>query len=260
MGVFGGARGNRGATHQMRKVRTETSIRGRSADPMTVHAGIPFKYPPSCDCAGIFGCGFLLSVYPSGKIVWVIDRNAEQHLRVLRSAVLRTLTQKDAWALRVYPHSVGMVGNEVGLACQLRYPETMVGVGREQLQKRRCRMTWIAHRNMQLVCCDDPKLWIAKFPPVLMSNRDHIQSAGRFGRILHRVDYPRGGQEQNNYDEDRNDRPGQLNLHAAIYLSRFTASVHSTTTKLDDGVEQQYKDHKKDDSGNDQYKDRQVRD
>ena len=38
--------------------------------------------------------------------------------------------------------------------------------------------------------------------PELMCNRDHIQSAGRSGSILNRVDDARGAKKQNDYDQD----------------------------------------------------------
>jgi hypothetical protein len=38
--------------------------------------------------------------------------------------------------------------------------------------------------------------------PELMCNRNHIQSAGRSGIILNRVDDARGHKKQNNYDQD----------------------------------------------------------
>src|SRR5579862_2635876 len=115
---------------------------------MAIHASIPFKHSPARGCTSVFESGFLLGAHPAGKILRSIDRNAEQHLGVLRSAVLRTLAQKNAGALRVYPHSVGMVWNEVGLSCKLRHPKAVVGIGREQSHKCGGGMTVIAHGNM----------------------------------------------------------------------------------------------------------------
>src|SRR6266436_1778040 len=131
-----------------------------------------------------------------------------------------------------------MVRNEVGLASKLRHPKAVVGIGRKQLQKRWRRMTGIAHRDMQLVGCDDPQPRISKLPPVLMSNHGDLYSARRFWSILNRVDYSRGGQEQDNDNQNWNDRPSQLNLRASVHLSRLAAGIHWSPTELNDGIDQ----------------------
>ena len=141
---------------------------------MAVHASITFKHLPASDDTSVFDCWFLLGVHPGTEIVRPVHRNAEEHFGVLRSAILCALTHENSGALRVHPHPVGMVWNEVRLACKLRHPEAVVGVDREQLQERWRRMIRIAHRNVQFVGGDDPQFGIAKFPPELMSNRDHI--------------------------------------------------------------------------------------
>src|ERR1700683_5117914 len=114
----------------------KASVRCSSAYCMAVHASVPFKHSPARDCTGIFDRGLLLGMHPVCKLLGSIYRNAEQHLGVLCSAVLCALTKKNACALRVHPHFVGMVRNEVRLACELRHPKAVVGIGREQLQKR----------------------------------------------------------------------------------------------------------------------------
>src|ERR1700678_3278538 len=127
--VFSGARRNRGAAHQMGQIRAKASIRRRSVHSMTVHAGVPFKHLPASDCASVFDCGLLLSLHPAGKILRSVYRNAEQHLSVLGSAIWRTLAKKDSGALRLHPHSVGVVWNKIRLAGKLRHPKTVVGIG-----------------------------------------------------------------------------------------------------------------------------------
>src|SRR6266478_3820109 len=117
----------------MREVGAKASIRGGSGDSMAVHAGIAFKHSPTCDCACVFGSGSLLSANPGGKILLPIHRHAQQHLCVLCSTVLGTLAKKNTCALRIHPHSVGVVRNEVGLACKLRHPKAVVSIGRKQL-------------------------------------------------------------------------------------------------------------------------------
>ena len=121
-------------------------------------------------------------------------------------------------------------------------------------------MTGIADWNMQFIRRDNIQLRVAKLPPVLMPDRDHIQSAGWLWSVLYRVDDSRGSQKQNDHYQSGNDGPCQLNLHASIHLSWFTATVHCSPTESNDGVKQQCEDHEKDDSSNDKYKDRQVSD
>src|SRR5271155_4819459 len=99
---------------------------------------------------------------------------------MLYSAVLRTLANEDACSLRVHPHSVGVVRNKVRLACKLRHPKAVVGIGRKQLQKCWRRMIRIAHWDVQFISSDDPQLRVSKFPPVLMSNRGDFYSSRRF--------------------------------------------------------------------------------
>src|SRR5580658_7986960 len=157
---------------------------------------------------------------------------------MLDSAILRTLTNEDSCALRVHPHSVGMVWNKVRFAGKFRHPKAVVSIGREQLQERRCRMFTIAHGDVQFVGGDDPQLWISKLPPVLMSNRDYIHSARRFGNILDGMDDSGSGQEQDNDNQNRNDRPGQLNMRASVHLSRLAAGTHCSPMELNERVSQ----------------------
>ena len=121
-------------------------------------------------------------------------------------------------------------------------------------------MTGIADWNMQFVRRDNTELRVAKLPPVLMPDRDHIQSAGWLWSVLYRVDHSRGSQKQNDHYQSGNDGPCQLNLHASIHLSWFTATVHCSPTEPNDGVKEQCEDRDKDDSSNNKYKDRQVSD
>src|SRR6266481_829994 len=98
-------------------------------------------------------------------------------------------------------------------------------------------MTGVAHRDVQFVGRDNSQLRISELPPVLMSNRGDLYSARRFWSILNRVDYSRGGQEQDNDNQNWNDRPRQLNLRASVYLSRLAAGIRRSSTELNDGID-----------------------
>ncbi len=75
--------------------------------------------------------GWLLLVRdPGGELGRRIGIHADQHLGVLRSAVLRALAQIEPWRLGIDPHGVDPVGNQVHLAGEPRNPEAVIGVGR----------------------------------------------------------------------------------------------------------------------------------
>src|SRR5437016_784537 len=126
---------------------------------------------------------------------------------MLNPAVLRALTKKDSGAQWVHPHSVRMVGNQVGLTREFRDPEAVVSVSRKQGQERRSRIRGIAHRDVQLIRCNDPQLRVAKLPPVLVPDGSDLDGARWLGSILNRMEYSRRCQEQDDNDENGNDRP-----------------------------------------------------
>src|ERR1700747_1421551 len=107
---------------------------------------------------------------------------------MLNAAVLRTLTKKDSGTQWVHPHSVRMVGNQVGLAREFRDPEAVIGVSRKQGQEGRSRIRGIAYRDVQLIRCNDPQLRVAKLPPVLVPDGSDLDGARRFGSVLNGMD------------------------------------------------------------------------
>src|SRR5262249_55087022 len=117
------------------------------------------------------------------------------------------------------------VWNEVGLAAQLRNPEAVIRVRGEQLHERRPWVRGIAHGDVQLVRGDDPEAGVAELPPELMTDDGDVERAGWPARVLHGVDHARGGQEQHEHDQARNDGPGELDLRAAVDLGRFTIRI-----------------------------------
>ena len=93
--------------------------------------------------------------------------------------------------MRIHPHLVDAVRNQVGLAGELRNPEAVVGVGGQQLQERRSRPRRIAHRNVQLVGRDDAERRIAVLPPELMPDDRDFEGGRRLWRVLDRVNHAR---------------------------------------------------------------------
>src|ERR1700722_14862428 len=116
-------------------------------------------------------------------------------------------------------------------------------------------MIRIAYRDVQFVGRDDPQLRIAKLPPILMSNHSDLYSARRFWSILDSMEDSGGGQEQDNHNQGGNDRPGQFDLRAPVYLSRLAAGIYFSPPELNDGIAQQRKNNDKDNSGDDKHKD-----
>src|ERR1700745_2198135 len=157
---------------------------------------------------------------------------------MLNSAVLRALAKKDSGAQWVHPNSVRMVGNQVGLAREFRNPEAVVSVSRKQGQERRSGIRWIAHRDVQLIGCNDPQLRVTKLPPELVPDGSDLDGARWLRSVLNRMEYSRRSQEQHHNDEDGNDRPGQLNLRTSVHLSRFADGILCSPTELNNGIDQ----------------------
>src|SRR6267154_5879915 len=72
---------------------------------------------------------------PGSKLFGVVHVNAQEHLCVLRSAILSALAEKQARFMRVYPCLVYVVRNQVGFSRKLGNPETVVGIGGKQFQE-----------------------------------------------------------------------------------------------------------------------------
>src|SRR6266481_7468157 len=100
-------------------------------------------------------------------------------------------------------------------------------------------MSRVADRNVQFVSRYDAERRISELPPELMANCGDLKRCGWFRSILDGVNHAGGGQKQNDYDQNRNDGPGQLNLSAAIYLGRLALIIRRAPAELCNGVGQQ---------------------
>src|SRR5207245_7765883 len=156
---------------------------------------------------------------------------AEQHLSVLRSAILRALAQVDPWPGRVHPHLVLAIRNQVGLPAQLRNPETVVGIGREQLEEGRRWMLRVTDRNVQFICRNNAEIWISELPPILMADDRDIYGASGLGSVLDGVNHTRRRQKQHRDDQNWNDSPCQLDLCTSIHLSRLSMGISRFATE-----------------------------
>src|SRR5258706_13816500 len=102
-------------------------------------------------------------------------------------------------------------------------------------------MSRAAYRNVQFVCRYDAEGRISEPPTELVAARGDLKRCGWFRSILDGVNHAGGGQKENDYDQNRNDGPGQLNLSAAIYLCRLALIIRRAPAELDDGIGQQRK-------------------
>ena len=166
------------------------------------------------------------------ELVAGIHIDAQQHLGVLRSAILRALAQEEAGLVRVDPHAVRVIRNQVGLARQARDPEAVVGIGGKQLSGMSAWDGRIADRHVQLVGRDDAESGIAILPPELVTDDGHFDGIGGLRGVLNGVDDAGRRQEQGNDDENRNDRPGQLHLGASVDLGGLVLSASSRFLNL----------------------------
>src|SRR6202030_3099690 len=103
---------------------------------------------------------------------------------MLRSAILRALAQVEPALLRVDPHRIGVVGNQVGLTSQTGNPEAVICIRGEQGDESRCRVSRVTHRNVQFIGSYDLQVRIAILPPELMADGDHLNRVGWVRSLL----------------------------------------------------------------------------
>src|SRR6266404_2377211 len=115
----------------MCQIRTEPAGCHRAADSVAIYARRCLEDTSACDLLRILIRNPLLLSDPGLEIFGSVYRHAEEHLRVLRAAILRALAEIDARLVRVHPHFVYAVRNQICLPGKLRNPETVIGVGGE---------------------------------------------------------------------------------------------------------------------------------
>src|SRR5208282_1549683 len=100
-GVRYGAGRNGRATGDMRKVRTEGPPCRGAGDGVAVDTGVGFKNGAAVGCRRILRRGLPLLSDPGGKVRWGIGVDPDQHLCVLRAAVLPALSQIESWLVGI---------------------------------------------------------------------------------------------------------------------------------------------------------------
>ena len=83
---------------------------------------------------------------------------------------MSTLAEVQARCLRINPHCVDVIRDEIRLSRQLRNPEAMVNIGGRELEECRFRCRITAHGYVEFVGGDDTVLRVPEFPPKLMAD------------------------------------------------------------------------------------------
>ena len=234
--------GNRVSAHQVGQVGPKAAIGRGPRHGVAVDAGGRLEYSLALRSSIAHGCVLALLLNPAIEIGTWLNVNAEQHLGVLRSAVLRTLPKVNARLMRIDPHTIGMVGNQVGLAGEARDPEAVVRIRRQQRDQCRNRVVGVAHRNMEFIRSHDSERRVSVLPPELVSDGDDFDDILRSSGLLNAGNYSRRCHEQRHNNEDGDHGPGELHLVAAIHLGRFASIVILSLPELNNGVEQQGED------------------
>ena len=111
-----------------------------------------------------------------GEILGAVNVNPQQHLGVLRAAILRALAEINAGLVRIHPHLVDAIRNQVCLSRQAGEPRSCGPCRRKAASRTWASDGRLADRNVQLVRSDDAELRIAKLPPELMADDSHLNS------------------------------------------------------------------------------------
>ena len=95
----------------MRQVRAEASISDGAPNRVAVYASCCFENASAGGYILVEHCRLLLGADPGGKLFGVVNANPQQHLRVLRAAILRALAEKNSCLVRIHPHVIHAIRN-----------------------------------------------------------------------------------------------------------------------------------------------------
>ena len=151
--------------------------------------------------------------------------------------------------MRIDPHRIFLIRDDVSLAGKARHPEAMRDVGRLEIEKGRRGILRIAQRHVQLVGGDDAEVRVAELPPPLMRDDVDAERARRPRRCLHRIYGAGGDEDEHQYNDDGDRRPCELDRAAAIHLRRLAGVVAGAGAKSHDAVGQQTADDQENHAG-----------
>ncbi|EDS99584.1 hypothetical protein BamIOP4010DRAFT_6900 [Burkholderia ambifaria IOP40-10] len=165
---------------------------------------------------------------PRAKRVGRLGHDLERHVRVLRAAVLRTLSAVDAGPVGLQPLVVGLAGNRLRFAGQLRNPECMDHVRAVQFDR-----DGLAHRDVDLVGGDERGaarvVGIADGPPPVVRGHDDRQR----GRARRRRDHAEHAQHVHERAEQQHDRDRGADRHDRQPAALDTACVRAAAKYRD---------------------------
>src|SRR5262245_1542145 len=137
----------------MSQIRSKSSVSHGAINGVAVDAGSLLENKPAGRSVRIVLGEFLLLLHPAVEVLTRVYIDAEQHLCMLGAAVLGALAQKQPGALRLDPHRVHLVGDEVCLAGQTRHPETVHDVCRTQIEESWQSVATLTDGYVQLIGC-----------------------------------------------------------------------------------------------------------
>src|SRR6476646_9800207 len=129
---------------------------------MTVDAGGSLEDAPPSVYSVIRLRLLILLLNPAFELIAGLDIDAQKHLGVLRAAILRALSQVKTRLVRINPHRIHAIGNQIGLARKARNPEAVIGISGSQGEEGRSRMPRVAQRHVQFISCYDLQPGITK--------------------------------------------------------------------------------------------------
>src|SRR5580692_3904620 len=107
----------------MSQIRAKSAVRHGSCKRMAVNASGRFKNPAPFLRGHVGYRRLLLMSDPFFELISRIDVDSKEHLRVLNSAELGTLTDIDPNVVRIDPHVVHAIRNQIGLSGKTRNPK-----------------------------------------------------------------------------------------------------------------------------------------
>src|SRR5437867_6756541 len=149
--VAGRPRPDRPPGHQVRQVGTEHAVGRGAADSMAVDAGEGGKELPARAGRRVVTSRGLLGGDPALELVPRMHHDHQQHQGMLEAAVLRALPDIGPRRARLDPDAVGLVGNHVHLARELRHPEAVDDVDGLEGDKGGRGAARVAHRHVELI-------------------------------------------------------------------------------------------------------------
>jgi len=116
---------------------------------------------------------------------------------MLDSAVLCALAQINAGFVRLDPHTIRMIRDEVRLPCKTWRPKTVIRIRGKQREESRSWVSRITYRYVQFIRSHDIQSGVAILPPKLMTDDSDFDGIVRFRGFLNVRNHSDGRQEQN---------------------------------------------------------------